>query len=164
MRWSIFTTCSACLLLILTSLNIFPTEIRPYLILFSDALIFVSVYQSAGIMSGLAFRCCTEEGFYTLATFSILEKLVEGLARFLGPPLARFLVEQHGMFRYCMVQALFCLIGAVSVAKVPFENTVEGDIRAGTLKLPGIHSRSAERSPAESLLRDSRRLSVSSGQ
>eukprot|EP00440_Ansanella_granifera_P073950 gb/GFBE01080244.1/.p1 GENE.gb/GFBE01080244.1/~~gb/GFBE01080244.1/.p1 ORF type:complete len:600 (+),score=104.47 gb/GFBE01080244.1/:1-1800(+) len=64
------------------------------LVLFSDGLFFPSLLLSNGLVSGLMMNSASGAAILTMERLSWLEPLVMALGRWLGPPLARFLLQR----------------------------------------------------------------------
>jgi len=88
------------------------------MLLCGDAIVFPCVFLSDGLNQGIMFQHLMNAGglWLNVNWVSLIQTLlVDGLARSLGPPLARGAMHIHGRNHYALQQLLFTLINVLVV-------------------------------------------------
>ncbi|CAJ1365972.1 unnamed protein product, partial [Effrenium voratum] len=120
----------------------------PWLLLFADTLVYSCMFQLTAFMEGIATEAAVPKSCYSLENYLVARNLAIQMPRALGPPLARWIIEQCGR----RTPTLFC-----SYAFPPLPSPACGSPRRPPARLPSdrfeIEELGAKRRQAESARR-----------
>ncbi|CAJ1440558.1 unnamed protein product [Effrenium voratum] len=76
----------------------------PWLLLFADTLVYSCMFQLTAFMEGIATEAAVPKTCYSLENYLVARNLAIQMPRALGPPLARWIIEQCGRNTYAILQ------------------------------------------------------------
>ncbi|CAE7549578.1 GIP [Symbiodinium pilosum] len=86
-------------------------------LLFADAIIYGASSVSNGVAQGLATRAAMQGTAWGIETYRIHNLVGVSTSRFIGPAVARFMIDFGGRNTYAAVQMLMCFLGTCTVYK-----------------------------------------------
>eukprot|EP00927_Polykrikos_kofoidii_P006960 TRINITY_DN12831_c0_g1_i3.p1 TRINITY_DN12831_c0_g1~~TRINITY_DN12831_c0_g1_i3.p1 ORF type:complete len:576 (+),score=62.83 TRINITY_DN12831_c0_g1_i3:85-1728(+) len=98
----------------ISSLIGLPPDGFMWVLLAADAFVFPTAWAAQGVVDGLAAKICFEETWYNFGNYLVVSYFTQNTARFVAPPLARYLAYTGGQDLYACFQIFILTMSFLS--------------------------------------------------